>query len=671
MATADELFVLGVTAHQTGDLEGAERYYRELVAVAPDHAPALSNLASLVAKRGGADEADTFYARAVAADPNLLDARFNRGNLLRRRGRFAAAVGEYEEILRRAPDHPYVLVNLGLALGETGDWPRAAEALARAAQLAPDLPDALLLWADALTRTGRPREAVAALREAVRRFPNSSRAHFSLGLQVAAIGAFDEAKAALERALLLKPDYAEAFNVLGVVLDATGDTTEALARYREAVRLKPEFVEARTNLGANLCEQGLVPEGLGALRRALSAGPNPIAHGALMGYLPFLASAEHLWDEARAWAAAHAAGLFPKDPPARRPGASPLRLGYLFGEMRARHARALLGALLTRHDRAKVHVTVYASPVKPVPALEPMCPLADAWRGATGAPDEWLAGAIRNDQIDVLIDLTGHAPGGRLLALARKPAPIQIALLSEPAPTGLHALDYRVTDATVDPPGATPPTGERPLRLPDVSWVYVPPADAPEPNARPATEPFTFGCLDHPAKLSDKCVESWSAVLAAVPNSRLVLACGATGDARRGLLGRFAARGIAGDRIALVARSDEPNFAAYHNIDIALDPFPCGGAAAACDALWMGVPVLTVCGTDPRGRQVASVLTALGLPEFVADSREHLVPLAATWARHRGALADLRAALRDLMRQSPVTDAAAYVKHLEAALLAL
>lgn len=671
MATADELFVLGVTAHQTGDLEGAERYYRDLVAVEPNHAPGLSNLASLVARRGGADEADAFYARAVAADPDFLDARFNRGNLLRRRGRLAAAVAEYEEVLRRAPDHPHTLLNLGLALSDAGDWARAADCFGRAAHLAPDLTDALMLWADALLRTGRTREAVGAMREAARRFPDSPRAHFNLGLQVATTGAFDEAKGALERALVLKPDYAEAHNALGVVLDATGDTAEALARYREAVRLKPEFVEARTNLGANLCEQGLVPEGLGALRRALSTGPNPIAHGALMGYLPFLASAEHLWDEARAWAAAHAAGLFPSDPPARRPRGPRLRLGYLFGEMRARHALALLEALLTRHDRAKFHVTVYASPVKPVPELEKLRRLADVWRGATGAPDERLAATIREDEIDVLIDLTGHAPGGRLLTLARKPAPIQIALLSEPVPTGLHALDFRITDATADPPRATPPTGEQPLRLPHTSWVYVPPSDAPAPNARPAGEPFTFGCLDHPAKLSDKCVETWSALLTAVPNSRVVLACGTAGDARRGLLGRFAARGITAERVTLLERARAADLAAYHGIDLALDPFPCGGAPAACDALWMGVPVLTVNGTDPRGRQGASVLTALGLPEFVADSREHLVPLAATWAQHRGALADLRAALRDLMRQSPVTDAAAYVNHLEAALLAL
>jgi predicted O-linked N-acetylglucosamine transferase (SPINDLY family) len=671
VATAEELFVLGVTAHQTGDLEGAERYYRELIAVEPTHAPALSNLASLVARRGGGDEADAFYARAIAADPDFLDARFNRGNLLRRRGRFAAAVGEYEEVLRRAPDHPHTLLNLGLAVSDAGDWTRAAECFGRAAQLDPDLPDALMLCADALLRTGRPREAAGVLREAARRFPDSPRAHFNFGLQVAANGAFDEAKGALERALALKPDYAEAHNALGVVFDATGETAEALARYREAVRLKPEFVEARTNLGANLCEQGLVPEGLGALRRALSAGPNPIAHGALMGYLPFLASAEHLWEEARAWAAAHAAGLFPADPPARRPRGPRVRLGYLFGEMRARYAVALLDALLARHDRSKFHVTVYASPVKPVPELDALRGRADAWRAATGVPDERLAATVRADEIDVLIDLTGHAPGGRLLTLARKPAPVQIALLSEPVPTGLHALDYRVTDATADPPRATPPIGEQPLRLPDVSWVYVPPTDAPAPNARPATEPFTFGCLDHPAKLSDKCVETWSAVLAAVPNSRIVLACGTAGDARRGLLGRFAARGVAAERVTLVTRAEAAECAAYRAIDLALDPFPCGGAAVACDALWMGVPVLTVNGTDPRGRQTASVLTALGLPEFVADSREHLVPLAATWAQHRGALADLRAALRDLMRQSPVTDAAAYVTHLEAALLAL
>jgi len=616
--TPAELFVLGVTAHQTGDLEAAERYYRELVAAVPAHAPALSNLASLVARRGGADEADALYARAIDADPTFLDARFNRGNFLRRSGRFADAAGEYEEVLRRAPDHPHALLNLGLAVSDAGDWPRAAECFARAAAVAPDLPDALLLFADALLRTGRPAEALAALRGAAREFPESPRAHYNLGLQLAAARAFGEAKRALDRALELKPDYAEAFNALGVVYDAAGDPAEALARYREAVRLKPEFVEARTNLGASLCEQGLVPEGLGALRRALAPGPNPVAHGALMSYLPYLASAEHLWDETRAWAAAHAAGLFPGDPPARRPAGQRLRLGYLFGDLRARHALALLEALLTRHDRAGVHVTVYASPVNPVPALDPLRRLADAWRDASGAPDERLAAAVREDEIDVLIDLTGHAPGGRLLALARKPAPIQIALLSEPVPTGLHAVDYRVTDATADPPHATPPAGERPLRLPHVSWAYVPPPDAPAPAPRPASEPFAFGCLDHPAKFSDRCVETWAAVLAAGCSAGSPRAASRTTESRSF---RARRRPIAPRTTASTSRSTRSRAAARRRrathcgwaFRCSRCPAPtrAAGRWRACSRRWgcrnsSPIRASTWCRSRPRGRSTAA-----------------------------------------------------------------
>lgn len=671
MATADELFVLGVAAHQTGDLDAAERYYRQLVSAAPDHAPALSNLASLVARRGRTDEAEHLYARAVVANPDFLDARFNRGNLLRRAGRFAEAAAEYAEVLRRAPDHPHALLNLGLAAGDAGDWPRAAECFARSAALTPDRPDPLLLLGDARARLGLGAEALAAFREAARRFPDAPRAHYNCGLQLAAAGDPAAARAALERALELNPDYAEAHNALGAVLDAAGDAAGALARYREALRLRPDLADALANLGANLAEQGLALEAQGALRRALALAPNPVAHGTLLALLPYMSAAEHLADETRAWAAAHAGALFPARPPAKRPPAPRLRVGYVCGDPRARHTVALLEALLARHDRTRVHVSVYAGSLRPTVPLDRLRPLADVWRDTTGATDERVAAAVRADGIDVAVDLTGHAPGGRLLALARKPAPVQVALLGEPVPTGLHAIDYRVSDLTADPPDAPAPGGERLVRLPDVRWPYVPPADAPAPNVRAAPGPLAFGCLDHPAKVSTPCLYAWAEVLGAVPGARLVLRAGPSGEARAHLAARCASCGIGPERLDLLTPAAAAELTAYHHIDVALDPFPCGGAAAACDALWMGVPVLTVRGPDARGRQVASVLEALGVPEFVAEARDQLAPLAATWAGGRAARADLRAALRGLMRESPVTDVEAYVRHLEAVYQAL
>jgi predicted O-linked N-acetylglucosamine transferase (SPINDLY family) len=236
-------------------------------------------------------------------------------------------------------------------------------------------------------------------------------------------------------------------------------------------------------------------------------------------------------------------------------------------------------------------------------------------------------------------------------------------------------MDFRITDSVADPVGQTDALFvEKLLRLPDLGWLYVPPADAPPPNLLPATNgsAFTFGCLNHPSKLSEPCVETWAAILRAAPKSRLVLLAGPSVAAAESLAAWFTQRGIASDRLELVARLSASDYVrAYQSIDLALDPFPYGGAIALCDALWMSVPVLTVVGRDARGRQGMSVLNALGLPEFVADTPEQSVGLAATWADQRESLVDLRGALREMMSQSPVTAAASYVKQLEAAYLSI
>lgn len=674
MATADELFQQALVAHQTGDHDAAEARYRQLLDVLPDHAPSLTNLGSIVAKRGDTGEAEQLYRRAVAANPDQLDTRFNLGNLYRRLGRHKDAAGEYEEVLRLAPNAPQVIVNLGLAVSDLGDWPRAVECFARAATIAPDLPDALLLLGDALARCGQFDQSVLAFREAVARFPDVARGHQNLGLQLAATGQTEDAIAAFERAIAIEPGFAEAHNALGLAFDTLGRTDDAQRAYREAARLKPELAHAWANLGTSLAQEGLSGEADDALRRSLALDPNALAHGTLLATLVQGAdlTPEQIRDEHIAWAEQHANALAPADPPRKRGSDAPgrIRLGYVFGEFRSRAARAFLEALLTHHDRTRFHVTVYAGTLHRDDATDRMRKLADTWKPVARHTDERLAQTVRADEIDVLVDLNGHTSGNRLLAFARKPAATQIALFGYPATTGLRAMDFRVTDATTDPPGAEALYTEKLLRLPDLGWVYVPPADAPAPNALPAAgrRAFTFGCLNHPGKLSDPCVSAWAAILKAVPKSRLVLLAGLSVASANALAARFTAHGVSSDRLELVYRLPPADyFEAYQPIDLALDPFPYNGGVTTCDALWMGVPVLTVAGRDARGRQGVSILNALGLPEFVADTPEQLVTLAATWADQRDSLADLRGTIRDIVSQSAVTAVAPYVKHLEAA----
>lgn len=671
MATADELFRRAVIAHQTGDLEAAEQGYRQLLEAAPDHAPCLSNLASILARRGETREAEHLFTRASAADPDCFDAHFNYGNLCRRLGRPREAAAAYANALRVAPYSAPTLINLGLAVSDDGDWPRAVECFARAATIAPHLPDVLNMLGDALVRCGRIAEAVVALRESVGRFPDSTRSLHNLGLYLTADGSPHEAVTCFERALALDPTYAEAHNAMGLALDALGRTDDAQRAYREATRLRPTLASAWSNLGASFGEQGQVPEAIETLQRAQAIAPDAATGSALLTNLMFSAdlSAEQLRDEHLAWAEEHANQLTPIEPP-RRVLNVPLRVGYVFDGPRSPTASRFLESLFTHHDRQQFHITAYAGAPGRGGIIDPVYCRADSWKPVANQTDTALAETIRADGIDILVDLNGHAPDHRLLTFAYKPALKQISLSSYPATTGLRAMDFRVTDATADPPDSDSLYVEKLLRLPDLGWLFVPPADAPGPNSLPAADgrAFTFGCLDHPGKLSEPCVEAWAAILKAVPKSRLVLLAGQTATSRDALVERFTRRGLAPDRLELVLRLPTADpLEAYQPIDLALDPFPHGGVVTTCEALWMGIPVLTVAGRDARGRQATSVLSALGLPEFVADNSEQLVSLAATWADQRDALADIRSALREMMTQSPVTDAANYVRNLEAA----
>ena len=672
MPTADELFVQGVAAQQTGDLDTAERCYRQLLSAFPNHAATLTNLGTVVAGRGHTDEAEQLYRAAVVANPDQLDANFKLGNLFRRSRRPHEAAAAYEEVLRVAPDAPAALVNLGLAVSDAGDWPRAVECFARAATVDPNLPETFNLLGDALARCGRREEAIGAFRESVARFPDAPRGHLNLGLHLAAAEATDEAIAAFERALELNPDYPEAHNALGVALETEGRADDAQSEYREATRLRPTFAEAWGNLGTSLSEQGHTAEAADALRQSLVLVPNPVIHSTLLVtnlYSPAL-SAEQLRDEHMAWAADHADRLAPAEPPRPRNPAR-LRVGYVFGEFRSRAAVGLLEALFNYHDRAQFHITAYPSAARRNEAVENLKQRADGWRPIGHLSDAAAAEAIRADEIDILVDLHGHTPGNRLLVFARKPVAMQISMFGYPATTGMTAMDFRITDTTTDPPGASDALyTEKLLRLPDIGWLYAPPTDAPPPNALPAANRrvVTFGCLNHPGKLSDPCAEAWAAILKAVPKSRLVVLVGQTVASAEAFAARFTRLGIASDRIEPVYRlSANDYFDAYQPLDLALDPLPYNGAVTTCDALWMGVPVLTVAGNDARGRQGISLLNALGLPEFVADTPEQLVNLAATWADQRESLAELRATLRDMVSQSPLTAAAEFVKHLEAA----
>lgn len=674
-AHVEAAFVEAVRLHQAGNDAGAEAGYLKVLDMNPAFAPALTNLGVIAACRGDLVAATQFYQDALAVNPAQIDAHFNLGNVLRKLGKPHDAAAAYQAAVRIDPNHPRAYLNLGLAVSDAGDWATAVDCFRRAVAIDPQFADAYNLLGDALYRTNRPGESVDVFREFVARCPDDARGHHNLGLALAGRGAFEEAVPELELAVKLRPDYADACNSLGVAYEALGRADDAQHQYRKAIELRDDFPGAWSNLGTSLTEQGRVDEAIEALLTSLKQRPEPRTGSNFLLALSYSSApdADQLFHAHTDWAARHAAALLPAtlraipDPaPDRR-----LKVGYVSADFRQHTVAGFIETLLTHHDRNRVHVTGYANVTRADEVTDRLRRLTDGWRPITTLSDEQVADQIAADEIDVLVDLSGHTAGNRLLVFARKPAPIQMTLFGYPNTTGLQAIDYKISDPIADPPGESGEQyTEAVLRLPEVAWVYRPPTAAPTPNALPALSgrSFTFGCLNNPAKLSDVCLAAWSGVLKAVPKSRLVLLGGRSAEAARAVTERFTRLGVASDRLEVVYRLPATEyFEAYQPIDLALDPFPYNGGVTTCDALWMGVPVLTVAGTDYRSRQGASILTNLGLPEFVADSPEKLVGLAASWADQRAGLADLRGSLCDMLKESPLTAAERYVRHLEAA----
>ena len=382
-------------------------------------------------------------------------------------------------------------------------------------------------------------------------------------------------------------------------------------------------------------------------------------------FTPAEVAAEH-----KKWAAA-----FAGEPPAPPRPADPnpnrlLKIGYVSADYRTHTVAGFIEVLLSKHDRTKFHVTAYPSVGRGDETTERLKKLADAWRPIMGVSDDQAARMIESDRIDVLVDLGGHTAGNRMLAFARRPAPLQLTLFGYPNTTGLSAIDYRVTDSISDPPEATDRhDAEQHLRLPGLAWVYQPPTNAPAVTPLPSSgkKGFTFGCLNNVAKISDDCLVAWAAVLAAVPGSKLVLLAGQSNAGAKRLADRFKSAGILRDRVELVFRLPRDQyFSAYQSFDLALDPFPYNGGITTCDAMWMGVPVLTVAGNSYASRQGLAVLATLGLPGFIARTPAELAELAKSWSHRRPELAGIRAELRGLMKKSAVCDVAGYVKGFEA-----
>ena len=540
-------------------------------------------------------------------------------------------------------------------------------------QAAPQYTGALHLLGVVTSELGRHEEAIVPLEQAVQLRPDVAAFHSNLGLVYQRAGNLERAAAQQEEAIRLAPAFAGAHFTLGVVRREQGKLDEALAAYREAIRLQPDWVLPLNNLAAVLAEMGRHDEAVAVYRQVCALQPDSaLAHSNLYYALHFghgddqelLAREHQRWHEQHALPLARFQRPHSNDAdPNRR-----LRVGYVSTTLYQHAVARFLLPILQHHDRRQLEVYCYSSGATRDALTDRLRQHADQWREVAALSDERLAELIREDRIDILVDLSMHVGVNRLLVFARKPAPVQVCYLAACSSTGLSTMDYRISDPYMDPPDApTIYASEETACLPESYWCYCPDDEREPAGTLPAlTGQVTFGCLNNFAKVTPPILSAWREVLLGVPNSRLLLHArgGSHCDQVQQLFGDA---GIDQNRIEFVGHLPYRDyFHTYQRIDIALDTFPYVGGTTTCDALWMGVPVVSLVGKAPQSRGGLSILSNIGMSELAAYSVEDYVQIAVTLAGDLPRLADLRSGLRQRMQRSPLTDAPRFTRNLEA-----
>ena len=523
-------------------------------------------------------------------------------------------------------------------------------------------------------RAGDLPRAEALYREVLRQQPNHVEALHLFGVVAGQIGRLDGAIELIRRAVQIRPDFPEAHNNLGNALKRAGQLDAAESAYRKSLELKPDYAEAWANLGNALRDVGRLDEAIAAYREAMRLRPDLAgAHSNLILTLHYHPDYDGrmIHEELMRWNARHGEPLkkFIRSHDNDRDPERRLRVGYVSPDFREHVVGQNLLPLLREHDHGRFEIFCYSSVLSPDSLTQEIRQFSDQWREAVAMTDAELADQIRQDRIDILVELSNHSADNRLVMMARKPAPVQASWLGYPGSTGVEAIDKRVSDPQIDPTDADFPFySERTIRLADVYWCYGVPGATPEPAARPAVGggPVTFGCLNNFAKVSTVAQDLWAEILSGLPGSRLMIHSYA-GAHLETVRQRFAAKGISADRIEFVHRQAWAQYVQTHNrIDIALDPFPWGGGITTCNALWMGVPVVTLFGRTAVGRGSATILSSIGAGELIAHSPGEYVQIATDLARNLPRLKALSTSLRPRMLGSPLMNAKRFARSVEA-----
>jgi protein O-GlcNAc transferase len=592
-----------------------------------------------------------------------------------RAGRLREAEALYRQVLAVQPNQPDAIHLLGFLAHQTNHRDEALALIRRAIAIAPDAPDYRHNLGVVLAKAGRYEEALESWREALALRPMDALTQTAIGRALEALGRFPESVTAFREAADLTPNSAEALANVGNALELAGDVDQAAEACQRALAIDPKNATAHHTLANALKDQGRIREAIAAIRRALCSRPDNVrTYSNLLYTLHFDPDADPraMYHEHCLFNAVYARPLEKQVKPHdndRSPDRR-LRIGYVSPDFRAHSTTFFTGPLLEKHDRLKFEIFCYADVASGDIITDRIRARSDVWRNISTLSDEQAARAIAADKIDILVDLALHTSNGRPLLFARKPAPVQVTWLGYPGTTGLTTMDYRITDVHLDPPGVNDAYYfEESIRLPETMWCYAPLPDSPPVNPLPAisTGRITFGCLNNFSKVNQKVIDLWAEVLAAVPQSRMLLLA-PTGASRRRFVETFERSGVGADRVEFVGRRTwEQYMVLYHRIDIVLDTYPWNGHTMSLDGLWMGVPMVSLFGPTAVSRAGLCFLANLGLTDLAASTPAKYIETAARLAGDLPRLVQLRGELRARMQKSALLDSSRFAKNIETA----
>jgi predicted O-linked N-acetylglucosamine transferase (SPINDLY family) len=671
----DAEVALGGALEDLGNLDDAVASYRRALLLKPDYAEVHGNLGNTLTKLGRTDEAIASYHRVAALSPHRAEAFNILGRMLQARGRLDEAAANFRRAAEIDPDDADAHCNLGNVLCAIGNPGAALDCYRRALAARPQSAELQSNVGNALRELGRFDEAISSLRRAIQINAGIAAVHFNLGVALQDVGRLHDAANSFRRAIAIDPKYADAYCSLGNSLYGIGRLNEALDCYRRVIELNPDHVLAHNNVGNTLSALGHGDEAVASHREALRLDPGfADAQSNILfssnyrqgqGGAMMLAEARRYGDMVAGMARPFSDWPNVVDP-ARR-----LRIGFVSGDLR-NHAvgNFVEGVLTALASRATDQLEIFGYPTHfladaVTARIKDSC---SGWHSAAKLSDDDFARQIRDDRIDILIDLSGHTNHNRLPMFARKPAPVQATWLGYLATTGVAAIDYVIADRLTLPEPEAVNFVEKIWYMPKSYLCFTPPSVRTQVTPLPAfaERRITFGSFNNLAKVNDDVVALWARVLNAVPESRLFLKAKQFEDVsvRQSVVNRFAARGIEAARLILVSHVAMSDYLApYEKVDIALDPFPYPGITTSVESLWMGVPVVTLAGNTFLSRQGVGILTNAGLSEWIANDPDDYVARAATHAGDLHRLSSLREALRDRVMSSPIFDATQFADH--------